>query len=158
MYLTLIIEIKTHSKKNSRFLNRWPFVFNNDNIFKIKKFCYYILKQINEYIQCEKLLDLVKSVTLHVSIFQNVYVILPTSSGWLLSRATNSSIHLSSWNRATFSGLMAHFQIAPVAAANSSLLSMLLSRPTKGSRPPFWRTISRVSFSSAHWKKKDSRS
>ena len=50
----------------------------------------------------------------------------------------------------TFSRLMEHFQIAPVAAASNSLFSTLNERDTKGSRPPYFRTRSRVSLSSAH--------
>jgi len=50
----------------------------------------------------------------------------------------------------TFSGLMAHFQIAPVAAASSSLLSEFGRRATRGSRPPYNLTRSLVALSSAH--------
>lgn len=51
---------------------------------------------------------------------------------------------------ATFSALTEHFQTAPVAAASSCLLSVLLSRETSGSRPLYRDTSSRVCFSSAH--------
>lgn len=50
----------------------------------------------------------------------------------------------------TFSLLMEHFQIAPVTAANRSLLSVLLSRLARGLSPPCSLTRSRVSSSSAH--------
>lgn len=73
-----------------------------------------------------------------------------TSSGWLLSNETRTSMVLSSWKRLTFSAQMAHFQMAPVAAASRSLLLALASSLTRGSRPPYLRTRSRVSFSSAH--------
>ena len=43
--------------------------------------------------------------------------------------------------------------MAPVAAANNSLLSFLPSNAASGSRPPYCLTRSRVSFSSAHWKR-----
>ena len=52
----------------------------------------------------------------------------------------------------TFSRLIEHFQMAPVAAASNSLFSILNDRDTRGSRPPYFRTRSRVSSSSAHWK------
>jgi hypothetical protein len=52
---------------------------------------------------------------------------------------------------ATFSGVIEHFHIAPVAAARRSLFSTAWSRETKGSRPPNWRTRSRVLLSSAHY-------
>ena len=52
----------------------------------------------------------------------------------------------------TFSRLIEHFQMAPVAAANNSLFSTLNDNDTRGSRPPYFRTSSRVSSSSAHWK------
>ena len=42
--------------------------------------------------------------------------------------------------------------MAPVAAASNSLFSILNDRDTRGSRPPYFRTRSRVSSSSAHWK------
>ena len=76
-----------------------------------------------------------------------------TSSGWSFNNPTNISIHFSCWNRSTFSGLMAHFQMAPVAAANNSLLSVFCRSDTIGSSPPYCRTKSRVSFSSAHYGK-----
>ena len=52
----------------------------------------------------------------------------------------------------TFSRLIEHFQMAPVAAASNSLFSTLNDRDTRGSSPPYLRTRSRVSSSSAHWK------
>ena len=55
---------------------------------------------------------------------------------------------------ATFSGVIEHFQIAPVAAARRSLLSTAWSSETNGSRPPNWRTRSRVLLSSAHYGRK----
>ncbi len=55
---------------------------------------------------------------------------------------------------ATFSVLMEHFQMAPVAAARSCLLSALLSREISGFRPLYLRTRSRVCLSSAHCKAK----
>ena len=42
--------------------------------------------------------------------------------------------------------------MAPVAAASNSLFSTLNDKDTRGSRPPNFRTSSRVSLSSAHWK------
>ena len=42
--------------------------------------------------------------------------------------------------------------MAPVAAASNSLFSTLNDRDTRGSSPPYLRTRSRVSSSSAHWK------
>ena len=50
----------------------------------------------------------------------------------------------------TFSRLIEHFQMAPVAAASNSLFSTLNDKDTRGSRPPYFRTSSRVSLSSAH--------
>ena len=55
--------------------------------------------------------------------------------------------------RVTFSGLIEHFQMAPVAAASNSLFSDLANNDTSGSRPPNSRTRSRVSLSSAHWER-----
>ena len=52
----------------------------------------------------------------------------------------------------TFSRLIEHFHMAPVAAASNSLFSTLNDKDTRGSRPPNFRTSSRVSLSSAHWK------
>ena len=94
----------------------------------------------------------VEFMTWKYSAHHNIWMILITSSGWLFNSPTNWSMAFSSWNLTTFSGLMAHFQMAPVAAANKSLFSLLPSNATRGSRPPYWRTRSRVSFSSAHWK------
>ena len=76
--------------------------------------------------------------------------IILTSSGSFNS-ATRCSMVLSCWKRWTFSGLMAHFQMAPVAAVNSSLLSVSQMSSSSGSSPPYLRIRSRVSFSSAHW-------
>lgn len=52
---------------------------------------------------------------------------------------------------ATFSMLMEHFQMAPVVAASSCLLSACFSKVTSDCRPLFCRTRSRVCLSSAHW-------
>lgn len=46
-----------------------------------------------------------------------------TSSGWSFRSWTSFSIALKDWKRWTFSLEMAHFQMAPVADARSSLLS-----------------------------------
>lgn len=50
---------------------------------------------------------------------------------------------------------MEHFQIAPVAAARSCLLSALASSETSGCKPLYLRTRSRVCLSSAHYKENE---
>lgn len=55
----------------------------------------------------------------------------------------------------TFSWLMEHIQIAPVAAARSCLLSALCSSETSGCRPSYMHTRSRVCSSSAHCRTKE---
>jgi hypothetical protein len=45
---------------------------------------------------------------------------------------------------------IAHFQIAPVAAANKALLSVFCKRSCNGRRPKYFLTRSRISLSSAH--------
>ena len=63
---------------------------------------------------------------------------------WLISTSLSHLV--------TFSRLIEHFHMAPVAAASNSLFSTLNDKDTRGSRPPNFRTSSRVSLSSAHWK------
>jgi len=79
-------------------------------------------------------------------------VFIRTSSVGSLSKLTSDSIVFNSWNIFTFSLLFEHFQIAPVAAANSGLFSLFISSLTRGSKPPYFRIKSLVSFSSAHYK------
>ena len=69
----------------------------------------------------------------------------------VLRSETNDSIVRKSLNIFTFSLLLEHFQIAPVAAASSFLFSLIVRYLTNGSKPPYLRIKSRVSLSSAHY-------
>ena len=89
---------------------------------------------------------------LNLAWFQNFRKSTSSVGSW--SKLTRDSIAFKSWKRFTFCLLMAHFQIAPVAAASTGLLSRLLRRPISGSSPPYIRIKSRVSLSSAHFNKK----
>ena len=80
----------------------------------------------------------------------NKTLLMNTSSGCFCKRPTNPSMAFNSLKRLTFSGVMAHFQMAPVAAESNSLFSVFRSRFTNGSRPRYSRTKSRVSASTAH--------
>ena len=51
----------------------------------------------------------------------------------------------------TFSGLLLHFQTAPVTAQSSSLSSVFLSRAARGTNPSCSLTSERVASSSAHY-------
>uniref|UniRef100_A0A2M4CLG1 Putative secreted protein n=1 Tax=Anopheles darlingi TaxID=43151 RepID=A0A2M4CLG1_ANODA len=78
-----------------------------------------------------------------------------TSSFSSFSSCTSTCTVFSWSSFFTFASLAAHFQMAPVAAASSCLLSRtVLSRaiPTSGSRPPDSRTISLAVLSLAHLK------
>lgn len=77
-------------------------------------------------------------------------VFISTSSVGSVNKLTKDSIVFSSWNLFTFSLVIEHFHMAPVAAASKCLFSLLLSSLTRGSRPPNFRIKSLVSLSSAH--------
>jgi len=76
-----------------------------------------------------------------------------TSSFSSLRSDTRVLTVFSSSSLRTFSGLIAHFQIAPVTAARRGLSSHILTSFasfTSGSSPPCWRTRSLVTESWAH--------
>jgi hypothetical protein len=82
---------------------------------------------------------------------RNYFALMSNSWPYLYYRLLSALSYL-----VTFSLLMEHFHMAPVTAANRSLLSVLFSRLARGLSPPCSLTRSRVSSSSAHYTKSKS--